>query len=106
MRIVGFEHPSASPALITPGPWRSHPMLSGLRPPCGDSGAKAIETIISKVHNSPGEDIAVLLLGYEDEMMKMLREVNPGLMRRFSPESAFHFEDFTDAQLKIFTAVV
>ena len=75
-------------------------MLSGLRPPCGDSGAKAIETIISKVHNSPGEDIVVLLLGYEDEMMKMLREVNPGLMRRFSPESAFHFEDFTDAQLE------
>jgi len=63
-------------------------------------GARAIDTIVSKVHNSPGEDIAVLLLGYEDEMMKMLREVNPGLMRRFSPESAFHFADFTDSQLE------
>ena len=66
----------------------------------GMYGAKAIDTIVSKVHNSPGEDIAVLLLGYEDEMMKMLREANPGLMRRFSPESAFRFEDFTDAQLE------
>eukprot|EP00966_Prymnesium_polylepis_P275662 6369073-Prymnesium_polylepis.1 len=66
----------------------------------GMYGAKAIETIISKVHNSPGEDIAVLLLGYEDDMMKMLREANSGLMHRFSPESAFRFEDFTDAQLE------
>ena len=66
----------------------------------GMYGAKAIETIISKVHNTPGEDIAVLLLGYEEDMMKMLREANPGMMRRFSPESAFRFEDFTDAQLE------
>ena len=65
----------------------------------GMYGAKAIDTIVSKVHDSPGEDIAVLLLGYEDKMMKMLREANPGLMRRFSPESAFRFEDFTDSQL-------
>ena len=65
-------------------------------------GAKAIDTIVSKVHNLPGEDIAVLLLGYEEEMMKMLRESNPGLTRRFfsPPESAFYFEDFTDAQLE------
>ena len=66
----------------------------------GMYGAKAIDTIVSKVHNSPGEDIAVLLLGYEDEMMKMLREANPGLMRRCSPESAFRFEDLTDSQLE------
>ena len=66
----------------------------------GMYGAKAIDTIVSKVHDSPDEDIAVLLLGYEDEMMKMLREANPGLMRRFSPESAFRFEDLTDSQLE------
>ena len=42
----------------------------------------------------------MLLLGYEEQMLKMLREANPGLQRRFSPESAFRFEDFTDAQLE------
>jgi len=66
----------------------------------GMYGARAIDTLVSKVHNSPGEDIAVLLLGYEPEMLKMLREANPGLQRRFSPEAAFKFEDFTDAQLE------
>lgn len=63
-------------------------------------GARAIDTIVSKVHNAPGEDIAVLLLGYEPQMLKMLREANPGLQRRFSPEAAFRFEDFTDEQLE------
>ena len=50
--------------------------------------------------NSPGEDIAVLMLGYEEQMLKMLREANPGLQRRFSPESDFRFEDFSDDQLE------
>ena len=64
-------------------------------------GARAIDTIVSKVQNSEGDDIAVLLLGYEPEMLKMLRESNPGLIqRRFSPESAFRFADFTDDQLE------
>ena len=63
-------------------------------------GARAVDTIVSKVQNSPGEDIAVLLLGYEPKMLKMLQESNPGLQRRFSPESAFRFPDFTDDQLE------
>ena len=66
----------------------------------GMYGARAIDTIVSKVQNSEGDDIAVLLLGYEPEMLKMLRESNPGLQRRFSPESAFRFADFTDDQLE------
>ena len=66
----------------------------------GSFGARAIDTIVSKVMNSPGEDIAVLMLGYEEQMLKMLREANPGLQRRFSPESAFLFEDFSDEQLE------
>ena len=56
--------------------------------------------IALQVMNAPGEDIAVLLLGYEKEMLTMLREANPGLQRRFSPESAFQFADFSDDQLE------
>ena len=74
----------------------------------GSYGKAAIDTIVSKVMNAPGEDIAVLLLGYEPEMKKMLRDCgNPGLSRRFSLESAFRFEDFSNEQLEqIFTAAV
>jgi hypothetical protein len=32
------------------------------------------------VHNSPGEDIAVLLLGYEEPMLKMLKTLMTSLM--------------------------
>ena len=46
------------------------------------------------------EDIAVLLLGYKEQMAEMIRTANPGLARRFSFESAFYFEDFTDAELE------
>ena len=32
------------------------------------------------MHNSPGEDIAVLLLGYEEPMLKMLMTLMTSLM--------------------------
>ena len=52
-----------------------------------------IDTIVSEVHSVPGEDRAVLLLGYQEQMEDMLRKVNQGLNRRFPMESAFFFED-------------
>ena len=58
-----------------------------------------VDTIVSEVHSVPGDDRAVLLLGYEDPMKEMLRKVNPGLARRFPIESAFYFEDYNDEQL-------
>lgn len=58
-----------------------------------------VDTIVSEVHSAPGEDRAVLLLGYQDQMEDMLRKVNPGLTRRFPVESAFFFEDYNDDQL-------
>ena len=42
----------------------------------------------------------MLLLGYEERMLPMLREANPGLQRRFSPESAFRIDNFSYAQLE------
>lgn len=48
-------------------------------------GKIALDIIVSKVMGSPGEDIAVLMLGYEREMLAMIRDGNPGLKRRFQP---------------------
>ncbi|KAL1518601.1 hypothetical protein AB1Y20_002889 [Prymnesium parvum] len=63
-------------------------------------GRIVLDTIVSNVHNAPGEDISVLLLGYEKQMKKMLREANPGLESRFGLDAAFRFEDFTDKELE------
>jgi replication-associated recombination protein RarA len=58
-----------------------------------------IDTLVARVQGVPGEDMCVLLLGYDTEMRKMLRESNPGLSRRFQLEEAFVFVDYTDDQL-------
>jgi SpoVK/Ycf46/Vps4 family AAA+-type ATPase len=58
-----------------------------------------IDTIVSKIHNKPGEDRCVLLLGYTDMMEEMFQKVNPGLRRRFPLEEAFRFESYNDEQL-------
>ncbi|KAH7122786.1 P-loop containing nucleoside triphosphate hydrolase protein [Dendryphion nanum] len=70
----------------------------------GSSGADAfkngvIDTIVAEVQSTPGEDRCVLLLGYKDEMENMIRDVNPGMARRFPLDSAFVFEDFDDLEL-------
>ena len=58
-----------------------------------------IDTIVEKVQAKPGADIAVIMLGYKEEMEEMMRNVNPGLSRRFQIENAFIFPDFDDASL-------
>jgi DNA replication protein DnaC len=62
-------------------------------------GAEALDTLVERVQGTPGEDFAVILCGYEDEMMTMLREGNPGLSRRFRIEDAFRFADYNDDEL-------
>ena len=57
-------------------------------------------TRLLQVHNSPGEDIAVVMCGYEEQIKKMMLEQNPGLQRRFPLKSAFMFEDFTNDELR------
>lgn len=59
-----------------------------------------VDTIVSKVQAVPGDDIAVLLLGYRDEIEEMLRTCNPGLARRFRPDDAFIFENYDDDALR------
>ena len=61
----------------------------------------AVDTIVSTVHSTPGDDRCVLLLGYQDQMEVMLQNVNPGLSRRFPISSAFVFEDFCQEELGI-----
>lgn len=58
-----------------------------------------IDTIVEKVQAKPGADLAVIMIGYEEEMTEMMRNVNPGLSRRFQIENAFQFPDFDDAAL-------
>jgi hypothetical protein len=52
-----------------------------------------------QVQNVPGEDRAVLMLGYRDQMELMLKNSNPGLERRFALHDAFDFADYTDEEL-------
>jgi SpoVK/Ycf46/Vps4 family AAA+-type ATPase len=58
-----------------------------------------IDTIVTKIHNRPGEDRCVILLGYPDLMEEMFRNVNPGLRRRFPLEEAFRFQNYDDEHL-------
>ena len=62
-------------------------------------GKEVLDTLVERVQGSPGEDFAVILCGYEDEMRNMLRTCNPGLSRRFRIEDAFHFADYNDDEL-------
>jgi len=62
-------------------------------------GREAIDTLVGLVHGYPGEDIAVVMIGYEKEMQKMFRNGNPGLAGRFDLNYALQFPDFSDRQL-------
>ena len=58
-----------------------------------------IDILISRVHNRPGEDRCVILLGYPEAMEEMFQKVNPGLRRRFPLEEAFRCKDYDDKRL-------
>jgi SpoVK/Ycf46/Vps4 family AAA+-type ATPase len=70
----------------------------------GDGGNEpyreaVINTMVEVIQGKPGEDRAVLMLGYKEEMEKMLNKCNPGLSRRFQMENAFYFYDYDDEAL-------
>jgi hypothetical protein len=62
-------------------------------------GQQALDTIVEKVMGSPGEDIAVLMLGYEKQMTDMMRECNPGLARRMNASEPLKFVDYGNGAL-------
>lgn len=41
------------------------------------------------------------MIGYEKEMRKLFRDMNPGLARRFSIDKPFYFEDNNDLELEM-----
>ncbi|CAK9039190.1 Protein CbbX, partial [Durusdinium trenchii] len=62
-------------------------------------GKQVLDVLVEKIQGTENDDIAVLLLGYEEPMSAMLRNQNPGLARRFPLEMAFRFEDYNDQEL-------
>ena len=67
-------------------------------------GKQVLDTIVEKVGGSPGEDIAVIMLGYSSPMLEMMRKQNPGLSRRFDVTNPWYFEDYTDEELLLLIA--
>ena len=39
------------------------------------------------------------MVGYESNMLEMIRKQNPGLSRRFNPDNAIMFKDYDDSSL-------
>ncbi|RLN36908.1 hypothetical protein BBO99_00005556 [Phytophthora kernoviae] len=62
-------------------------------------GKQVLDVLVEKVQGTESDDLVVLLIGYAHEMSEMLRTQNTGLMRRFPPQYAFHFEDYTEHEL-------
>ncbi len=62
-------------------------------------GKQVLDVLVEKVQGSESDNIAVLLLGYEEPILKMIKNQNPGLARRFPREQAFIFEDYSDKEL-------
>jgi SpoVK/Ycf46/Vps4 family AAA+-type ATPase len=58
-----------------------------------------IDTLVEQVSGQAGEDRAIILLGYNEEMTRFFKNVNPGLSRRFQMENAFYFPDYDDLAL-------
>ncbi|EHK99805.1 putative protein cfxQ like protein [Glarea lozoyensis 74030] len=58
-----------------------------------------IDTLVSQIQNTPGEDRCVILMGYTEQMLTMFANSNPGLARRFPMEDAFNFYNFSVPQL-------
>ena len=72
---------------------------NGLNGTSDPYGAAVIDTLVEQIQARPGDDRAVLMLGYRKEIEQMFKSVNPGLSRRFQLEHAYEFPDYDDASL-------
>jgi hypothetical protein len=59
-----------------------------------------INTLVEVIQGVPGENRAVLLLGYKNEMTDFITNANPGLARRFALSQALEFDDYTADELQ------
>lgn len=63
----------------------------------GQDGKDSLNVLVEQVQE--GMDMAIIMCGYEKEMLDMIRDGNPGLRRRFSPEQALKFENLSDEEI-------
>jgi len=63
-------------------------------------GRQALDVLVERVSPKPGTDMAVILAGYKENILKMCREENPGLGRRFDVSHPIVFEDYDDDALE------
>jgi SpoVK/Ycf46/Vps4 family AAA+-type ATPase len=67
----------------------------------------AVDTLVELVHNKPGDDRCVLMLGYRTAMERLFNDANEGLKRRMGWSASIEFEDFTaDELVEIFNGAL
>jgi SpoVK/Ycf46/Vps4 family AAA+-type ATPase len=71
-----------------------------------DYGKEAIEVLVQFMENN--DDSLVILAGYKTDMENLIKNGNPGFMRRFNgKESIINFEDYDDKALyQIFKSLI
>ena len=62
-------------------------------------GKQVLDTLVEKVQGTPSDDMAVLLVGYEQQMLRMVKGQNPGILRRFPEAHALYFDDYSEDEL-------
>ncbi|OPB42085.1 hypothetical protein A0O28_0032020 [Trichoderma guizhouense] len=72
----------------------------GLQNDQNTSKLSVIDTIVSMTKDVSGEDRCIILVGYEDRIRDLFKNVNPDLSRRFHVNDPFRFKNFTIDQLE------
>ncbi|RBR06227.1 uncharacterized protein FIESC28_11137 [Fusarium coffeatum] len=62
--------------------------------------ASVLDTIVANVQGDCNEDRCILLLGYEDRLKNMFKNMNPGLSRRFQASHPWRFADYGPSDMK------
>ncbi|KAG8667826.1 hypothetical protein FPOAC1_012665 [Fusarium poae] len=65
----------------------------------GSFKASVIDTIVANVQGDSNEDRCILLLGYEENMANLMRNMNPGLSRRFQAARPWKFSNFSPSEM-------